>query len=62
MTTYAIEHRPERSYDEQDPSTLVLPNGSHVASADRAFLASAAREVLAIHDAARTTATHERIR
>lgn len=43
------EHRPDRSYDEQDPSGLVMPDGSIVASFDRAFLVAATVEVLALH-------------
>lgn len=44
------EHRGDRAaYDEQDPSGLVMPNNSIVASFDRAFLASAARQVVALH-------------
>ena len=55
----AWEHRTERAYDEQDPSHLLCPNGSLVASFDRAFLAAAGREVLALHRAA-MSATDER--
>lgn len=44
-----IEHRTDRAYDEADPSHLVHPNGSLVASYDRGFLASATREVIAQH-------------
>lgn len=40
------EHRGQRPYDERDPSTLIMPNGSHVCSYDRAFLNVAARLVL----------------
>lgn len=49
----AVEHREDRAYDEQDPSSLVMPSGTLVASYDRAFLAAAGREVLALHLAAR---------
>lgn len=49
---FEIEHRGERAYDEADASHLVMPSGSLVASYDRAFLAAAGREVLALHRAA----------
>lgn len=40
------EHRGDRPYDEQDPSTIRLPNGTRVASFDRGFLNAATREAL----------------
>jgi hypothetical protein len=43
------EHRSDRSYDEQDPGGLKMPNGSLVCSFDREFLGAAAREVWALH-------------
>lgn len=43
------EHRADRAYDEQDPSGLFMPNGSLVCSFNRAFLAAAARAVIALH-------------
>lgn len=46
---FLIEHRPERGYDEADPSHLVMPGGGLVASFDRAFLAAAGWVVLAEH-------------
>ncbi len=36
--TRDLEHRGERSYDEQGVSTLVLPNGSHACATDRGLL------------------------
>lgn len=45
--TLRIEHRPERPYDDEDASHLIMPNGSFVASYDRAFLGVALREVFA---------------
>lgn len=50
-----FEHRGNRSYDEQDPSHIVHPNGSLIASYDRAFLAAAMRHVL---DAYGVSITH----
>lgn len=47
----ALEARPERAYDEQNASTLVLPNGSRLASFDRPFMTVCARLVLAAHSA-----------
>lgn len=44
-----FEHRADRVYDEQDPSGLVMPNGSLVCSFDRAFLGAAARTVLELY-------------
>lgn len=44
-----VEHREDRPYDESDPGHLVMPSGTLVASYDRAFLAAAGREVLALH-------------
>lgn len=43
------EHRADRAYDEQDPSGLIMPDGSIVASFDRAFLVAATREVVRLH-------------
>jgi hypothetical protein len=57
-----VEHRPSRPYDEQDAGHLLMPNGSLVGSYDRAFLAAAGCEVLALHRAQITTRTDERIR
>lgn len=48
-----LEHRPERSYDETDPGHVVMPNGSLVGSYDRAFLAAATREALALRSEVR---------
>lgn len=44
-----VEARPDRPYDDEYPGHLVMPNGSLAASGDRAFLAAAGREVLALH-------------
>lgn len=57
-----VEHRGDRVYDEADAGHLVHPNGSLVGSYDRAFLAAAGREVLALHRAQITAATDERTR
>lgn len=43
------EHRGDRPYDEQNPSTLRHPNGSFVASFDRPFLAAATRCLLGLY-------------
>lgn len=40
-----IEHRGDRAYDERDPSHLIMPNGTLVASYHRGFLAAACREI-----------------
>lgn len=49
-TPFWLEHRgKDRPYDEQDVSTLLVANGTAVASSDRAFLAAATAYVLAGH-------------
>ena len=59
MSTYAIEHRPERPHDDVDAGTVLHPNGSSIASYDPQFLGAATREVLRLHAVALTT-TDER--
>lgn len=46
-----LEHRMDRPYDDASPSHLLMPNGSKVASFDRAFLGAAGREVLRLWEA-----------
>lgn len=47
--TTMLEHRGERAYDEQDASTLILPNGTLLASFHRPFMTVCARLVLDAH-------------
>ena len=44
-----LEHRPDRPYDEQDPSGLLMPNGTLVCSQHPGFLGAAARAVVELH-------------
>lgn len=43
------EERRDRSYDEQSPGHLLMPNHSFVSSFDRAFLGACAPYVLEAH-------------
>lgn len=49
----ALEHRTDRSYDESDPATIMHPNGTRMATFDRALAAALTREVLDLHDQTR---------
>lgn len=55
VETLLLEHRYNRPYDEQTPSTLIHPNGTLACSYDRPLLNAMAREVLAAYDAERET-------
>lgn len=39
----AIEHRGDKPYDQQDPSHLIMSNGSMLASIDYAFMTAATK-------------------
>lgn len=54
------EHRADRSYDEQDPACVIHPNGTQIASFDRAFIGAAAREVLCLMTLAGSSATEQK--
>lgn len=43
------EHQGHKPYDQQDAGSLVMPDGSVVASGDSAFLTAAAPHVFAAH-------------
>lgn len=47
-----LEHRADRPYDEQDPSHLLLPNGTSADFTDRALGNAMARATLASWEAA----------
>lgn len=43
-----LEHRPERAYDERDPSRIFHPTGSRMLTAHRDLSAAILREVLVL--------------
>jgi hypothetical protein len=49
-SVHALERRPDRA--GETPSTLLMPNGTTVASTDPGFLAAATREILRLHASA----------
>jgi hypothetical protein len=47
-----LEHRPDRGYDEQDPSRIFIPNDTVASSSDRDLNAVMVVEVIAMIRAA----------
>ena len=52
---YVLEHRANRSHDDEDAGHVVHPNGSLIGSYSPAFLGAAARAVLAMWDERRAS-------